>query len=293
MRSEISEPTHGISIPFKEITLRGYSVSQDEIFRILSKLDTILKQFGTRELDSFAKPEDKTDEEWAKEKARALDQGFAVTTTVHGFDGKNTYAPRKESVFSANTPARIRSIYCTNRTAYRSLVGQYPTNEFELNFDFSSPPPLDAANALSAPTPNQSTLKIKGLEDSWVSAIEAAVVETLNEHQNHRRFLHRSFVYDFGLAVIALPLGFTLCIAVNRIFSVQIEALDNFLRAAIWLYIFLVAIWFYRFSFGYVKWAFPVMELLGKYNRRRYHRKAIYFLASGLFLSGLAKLIFG
>ena len=162
------------------------------------------------------------------------------------------------------------------------MAGRWPLNAFELQLDFSKPPLLDSSNLVSSPTQNLSTLTIDGDRDSWVASISDAVMGIIDNRRNKRTFLHRAFVYDFGLLLLGFPAGVYACWRLSGLIENHLGSINTFLSAAAYLYVVVAIAWAYRIFFGYTKWAFPTVELTESKDAAKKHRAFWYLLAAGI-----------
>jgi hypothetical protein len=191
--------------------LHSFRVSLEDAQKIFDRLLEIVKEQGEGEVASLRKPDDKTDDEFAADKANILETAFRVTVTIAGEDGDALFGDSRDVFTSANLPERIAHIYMTNVTAYQGFAGVRPGHRFELMLDFSKPPLLDDKNFVSSPTPNNSHLNVAGSKDSWVASISDTILRTVTKRKNMRSWLHRGFSYDYGLFILALPFAFYIC----------------------------------------------------------------------------------
>ena len=222
---------------------------------------------------ALVKIESETDEQFNALKSYLKDS-WKLSIVIQGKNGEQIIE-YDESVFSsANLPNSIVAIYFDCKSSYQARRNNLePSHWFILNFDFSKPLLMDWQNPMSAPTPNASRLIVKGNEDAWIAAVRQDVIDTLNQHDNHRAFLHGSFFYDYLVWIIGFPFAFFVTAkavpTITRLFS----NLNMAVEVAAYLYVFAAVLIFFRILFGYTKWAFPKMELLGDAGTTSGHRK--------------------
>jgi len=260
----------------KEIPLRSITFSKGDIKRIVVRLLEALEEEANLQVSRLSCPEDKDENEWQKQIELEKQQAFQITVTIQGRDGQEFFGYGAEIFESPNVPDDISLIYLTNRTAFKSVTGTRPANSFALTLDFSKPSLVDNNNPVSNPTPNESNLSIEGERDSWVASVEKSVLDISRERENHRHFLHRSFVYDIGLMLLALPAGLYVCWRFSDTINLQLGVYSTFIASVAYVYIILIVFWIYRILFGYTKWAFPTVELLESRSNSRSHRKFWY-----------------
>ena len=111
----------------------------------------------------------------------------------------------------------------------------------------------------------------KSLE-AWVAAIPNTVMTLLDLRKTPRAWLHRGFIYDLGLMVLAVPFGFYVSWRLRDWINAHFGATHPVLVGIIYVYIVLAILWIYRGLFGYTKWAFPAVELSDNGDRAVTHR---------------------
>lgn len=168
--------------------------------------------------------------------------------------------------------SRIECGTYSNVTAYEGFANIRPANAFTLFLDFNKPPLLDVYSPLSAPTPNGSRLTVEGDRSSWIAAVTDAVTGVTSKRRHGFGLLHRAHVYDFGLLLFALPLGFVACGRIAPFVEAYLGSTNSFLVSAVYVYVMFLVAHAYRAFFGYTKWAFPTVELNKGPNSARRHR---------------------
>jgi len=279
-----------LHVSSKITPLQSFQVSMEDVARIFARLEGLVKEQGQTELAMLIRPENKSDDEFVKDKNQLLSSAYRVTVTIEGSGSEKLFGDDVSLFTSPNLPVRVSQIYMTNKTAYRGAVNQAPMNSFEFFLDFSKPPLMDANSFVSSPTSNTSKIEVQGARESWVAAISEAVVGVISARSLRRRWLHRGFVYDLGLMILALPLGLYACAKAFKI----VDAISQdhvFISSTIYTYIVLCAIWIYRMFFGYTKWAFPLSELSSNRDSVGVHRAIWGALLLGLAVNFLWDLI--
>ncbi len=279
-----------LEVTRKKIPLRGLSISIEDIRRIVEKLLPYIEEEGHREVALLLKQEP-ADQEHDEQLDVLRARSFRITVTITGKDGESLFGYGAESFDSPNIPEPIGSIYITNNTAYRTVLGQNPLNNFTLDLDFSTPPLIDNNNPVSSPTPNFSNLTVEGTRGAWVASIQQAVMGVLEKKSNSRSFLHFAFVYDIGLLLLGFPAAIYLCWRLADIIENKLGIFSPFISVAAYIYIFFLVITAYRILFGYTKWAFPIVELTNNENQSKFHRKFWYGIVISIFASAVYDLL--
>ncbi len=271
-----------IQLPSKHIPLYSIRLSIEDVKKIFERLSRHVGEQGDREIAQLVKPDDESNEDFNARVEKIKEDAFRITATINSADGTSLYGDSSDVFESPNIPDVISGIYLTNIVTYQEVAGNRPANSFELLLDFSKPPLLDGNNLVSSPTPNSSHLEIKGDRDSWVAAVSDAVLGVVNGRRTNRGWLHIAFMYDFGLFLFALPIGFYVCWLASSFIEEHLSARNGFFSVMAYVYLFFTVLWGYRIFWGYTKWAFPTVEISQVGSDVRNHRAFWYAIATGL-----------
>jgi hypothetical protein len=258
--------------PSRDIPIKSVSLTWLDVKKLFERLKEIVRKEGEEVVPKLAKPSNMKDEEWPAEKKRLLESAFRVTVTIGGTGGETLFGDALDLFDSPDLPDDISLVYMTNRTAFRREAGTDPVRVFELTLDFSRPPLIDGKQIVSAPTANNSKLNIQGDSNSWVATVNDAVMGLLKLRQTRTGFVHKSFVYDIGLMIVALPIAFYLAWETSLQFTKFTNAPDLFIRSALYVYEIIAVTWLYRILFGYTKWIYPTVELKENLSSSKLHR---------------------
>lgn len=271
--------------------IRSITVDIEDVKKVFERLNEAVIAEGKKEEAKWVKKPDETEEAFEKRRAETLKAAFRVTVTIEGRGGEELYGDSAQLFSSPNMPHDTASVYMTNIVAFRGVAGRDPDNSFSVLLDFSKPPLLDAKSIISAPTENLSNLEAAG-SNEWVALITNAVQKTADVKKNRRGGLHAPMIYDLGLAIIGLPLSLYACWKLSDLVKSAFGPLNDFLLSAIYVYLVFLGMWTYRILFGYLKWAFPTVEL-AEFSSARKHRLAWYAIGSSIALSALYDVIRG
>lgn len=279
-------------LPGKNVPIRSITLSLSDIRRIYERLLVHVSAEGEREVNALLKPDDKTDEEFEETKQGILSRAFRVTVTIKGPNGESLFGDDVGIFESPNLPDQISEIYITNIVAYKGVANVDPLNSFEMILDFSKPLILDRSDIIGDPTPNVSHVNILAENDAWIGSISEAVFGVINNRGNNRIWLHRAFIYDFGLLIVGFPAAIYTCWKCSDIVESNVGSISPFLSALVYIYLSLAVIWIYRIFFGYTKWAFPTLELKEGEETAKRHRAFWYMIAVALVGQFLWQLFF-
>ncbi|MER9524148.1 hypothetical protein NKI96_11240 [Mesorhizobium sp. M0292] len=256
----------------KEIPLGSYTVSVESLRKIYRGLQRTVAEEADLALAKWELLPDQTKEQFEARKKEVREKAFLVTVSIYREDGSHTYGDTEEIFDFPNDAPFVTRIYMTNQVAFRAVANSNPANSFELMLDFSQPPLLDANNIVSSPTQNASNLTIGSIREGWLAGVEKIVLSHLDKRHRLRSRFHGPFVYDHGMVVFGLPLGFYACWLASDLVD-KWTGNNQFLKSASYVYIVVASLWVYRILFGYTKWAFPLAELKEQRSRPKVHRR--------------------
>jgi hypothetical protein len=172
--------------------LRGYSFDLDDIKRLFAAL----KAFTDNEREKFfaqvTQPSEMSTEEFELKKENIRNNAFRVTVTIFGVDGENRFGDSERLFETANLPDIIRGIYMTNLSAYQTIFGRHPQNNFQVNISFDKPALFDWSLVLTAPIPNVSNLTVKSFDITFANAVVATVMKIVERKKKAVYFLART-----------------------------------------------------------------------------------------------------
>lgn len=214
-----------------------------------------------------------------REQAEAeLRDGFVLRVSISGQAGADISGLAEEVFSSPNLPSDISSLYVHSGMPLRTLYNYVPRNAFELFLDFHRPHVLDFTVLPSSPTPNGSTFLVDGLDASWANGVFYELQAFFDRHRAIR-WLHKQMVYDCILWVVGLPLSFYVCYRLSPLLKTWDS---DFLRAALYVYAFLLMLLIFRAFFHYARWVFPAVEFIHSRSRVTVHRAAIISIVGTL-----------
>lgn len=262
--------------------IRGCKLSLDEVIDIYRELSRINQSFGDKVIATISQLQDETPEEWEHRKAALHENAFRLTISIHG-DRESMMYGEYESIFtSAELPNPIRTIYFTNRTAWRRNADDTePRNRIDVNLDFSKPSLFDPSLLVSEPTPNNSTIVVQADDVSYFRAVQQVIDKKILSKRTWYSAIHRPFVYDIGLWLFALPV----CLIVATYYMEQwLPTTGEFhaYRWAFFVYSIGLGAILYRILTSYIKWAFPVNVLKENRDTALKHRLVLAAILSAL-----------
>lgn len=258
------------------------SFNKEELRVFLAVLQQRLDAAAEIEVGRFQQNQ-QTDEEFEHNK-ELLRQGYKLRPTVIGEDGRELYG-RVEDIFdSPNFPEAVRSVYLNSEIPLKAVYNFGVRNSVEVFLDFSKPAIFDFNLMPGLRTPNETNYKVNGVDASWVNGLFHEIQSYMQRKKSIAPWLHEHSVYDFFLWFFGFPIGFWLCFNASPFLP---EGKDGvlFLRAALYLYIFLIALVGLRALFHYSRWVFPMVEYRHPRSRMLKHRAVLAALSVGLIVA--------
>jgi len=274
------------------IPVRGCHLTLPRIKAAYRELWVLTKKQGDTIVGGLVKPEDMSDEDFAKRNEFLKDDAFRVTVSIIGFDGETTFGSTEAIFDSKNLPQPIRTIFFTNVTAFRKHAnGGDPPNQFSVWLHFDKPPLFDPNPLVSEPTKNSSEVQIRADDVGYFRAIQTIVSGKLRSNKKSLSFIHEKFAYDIGLWFLALPYALYWITIYNDYFF-PVDGRHTSFRVAFYIYGMGISLLLYRALFGYLKWAFPVNILEENKDKATKHRYVLGGIVTSLLVAG-AKSVLG
>ena len=270
-----------------KLALERFSASFDkeDLKRLVGILQQRLDAAAELDVAKFKKL-NQTDEEFEKNKG-LIREGFLVRPTITGSNGVELFGLATDVFSSPNFPETIRSVYINSSINLKAVHGYVVWNFVEIFIDFGRPGIFDFNFMPSGSTPNGSNVRVQGTDATWVNGVFHELQTFINERPAPAPWLHRHTVYDILLLVLGYPLGFWACFKAAPYLQ-TVEAVGPFLRAALYLYIFIAVLIGFRALFHYSRWVFPTVEFRHEKSRALQHR----ILAGALSLSVVSSLLY-
>lgn len=217
--------------------------------------------------------------------------------TIQIFDTRGGYiSTESSSIFDeVKLPDSISKIIFDNTLRFRSTVQREPIHRLRLIFDFTKPAIFDFNTMPSWAVPNNSNIDIIGETETWVQGTYKNVMESLKERSSKRGWLNKNNVYDVFLWFAIVPLNLRLLYKINLYLQPELVGVSTFLKAGIYIYIFVILLYIYRIIFNYARWVFPNIELVTSLQKGAVaHRIILWALllgVAGTFMNEIIKII--
>jgi len=256
------------------------SFDKTELRAFLSILQQRLDEAAELEIRHFEQNQ-QSNEEYEHNK-NEIRLGYKLRPTVTGEDGRELYGEIEEIFESPNFPEFVKSVYLNSAIPLNTVHKFAVRNFVEVYLDFSRPKIFDFHLMPSQRTPNATNYKVEGTDATWVNGLFHEIQNYIASHRSAAPWLHEHSIYDIFLWLLGYPFGFWLCFKASPFLpDGQNEIL--FVRAALYVYIFLIALVGLRALFHYARWVFPIAEYRHVRSRVLRHRTILATLSLGIF----------
>jgi len=225
--------------------------------------------------------------------AEALNSAVELKVTVHSPDEETIYGTIPMVFNSKRFPDKVESLHINSDPDLRELHNWPPRNRFELSLDFTKPEPFNFSLGSSDSTPNNSNIRVTGLNSLWVHGVYSQVENFIKKRKTRRRFFHRHSVYGLILLCGGFPFAFSMAAKLSNLINNLFGELSGILHSAAQVYVFFIALNLFRALFDYARWIFPLVEYKNPTNTALKHRILLGALVSavmGNFLTDVVRI---
>jgi hypothetical protein len=264
--------------------IRSFSVDKAHLRKFLEILQERSLAAGEIEITHFKQSDNQSEKQFENEKKELLN-GFELFITLSGTDGRKLTGSINDVFNSPNYPDEVSQLYLNTSTSLKTSYNYCPRNEFTLFLDFQKPSVINFAIFPSLETNNESNISVSGKDNIWVNAVFHEVIQFVSQRPSAVPWLHRHSIYDILLIFIGFPFSFWLCSKFSILVSTHFASISEFVRAALYFYIFLVGLNVQRFLFQYARWIWPLIEYKCAESKVSRHRLFWGAIIVGLFSS--------
>jgi hypothetical protein len=215
----------------------------------------------------------------------ALGLGFELQVVVQGI-GNKVVAGTIPVVFnSPRFPDKVKSLYINTQQNLKDLYNWLPRNHFQLFLDFTKPGIFNLSLSPSGSTPNASSIRVSGLDSTWVNGVYSEVTNFIKRKETRRRFLHRHSVYDVLLICGGFPFAFSIVYKLSGLINSLFGEHSGILKSAAYVYVFYFSLLLFRILFDYARWIFPIVEYKESNGAAQKHRAILVLLVLGVLVN--------
>jgi len=226
-------------------------------------------------------------EEVEKFKER-IKQNFRLGVLVIGTKGENL-AGDDDSIFDdENFPNNISEITFDSSYYFKYMTGREPMNKLIVQLDFKKQNIFDFSNPITAPMRNESSITVRGMNDTWVNGVYSKIIDFFKGKKKNRNWLHKKYIYDLFLYLLLWPATFWCIYRVSSLLQGKINIIP---LIAICLYVSILLFYILRILFNYTGWIFPLVEFTTKSGTKMNKHKAVLSVLLIVFFGIISNLI--
>lgn len=267
----------------ERVPVRGCKMSLADIKHVYRELTTVNQRFGRDVISTVTQLDGESHVQWEARKEFLLNDAFCLTVSIIGEKEQLIYGESADVFDREDLPNPIKTVYFNNITAWkRHASDSQPPNRLEVVLDFGKPPLLDPFSVVSEPTPNDGRVTVRADDMTYFHAVRRVVDTELFRRRTWYSYIHRSFAYDAGIWLLALPAGLIVATYYMEAWFPRGSSWEPY-RLAFFVYAIGIVLLGYRFLNSYMKWAFPVNVLTDNKDKSLKHRLAIGGVLAWLF----------
>jgi hypothetical protein len=244
----------------KRIPLPAFRLKPGDLKRLFQIVNA--KQFEYRDkfMATLFQMQGESDSDYAARRQRVFD-AFVTSVSITEIHGDEVHGNSEAFFDSPNIPEKIRNVFMSTASVPQAILGKTPLCNIEVLLDFSQPSMLNFSGLPTLPTPNGSNFAISADDESWSTSASAKLGQFFDERKTTYDWLHRAGIYDALLVLLGIPLCLWAVFRVSDVLDKTKVALPSLLTNAIYIYVFILALYVFRILFSYTRWIFPKVEL--------------------------------
>ncbi len=249
-----------------------------KLFEILNDIN---REAAQLEISKLNKTPGQSDSDFEKLKELAISL-YKINIEIFGSKGEYIISESPEVFGEAHLPDYVTKVIFDNSVRFKMAVKSDPQFRVRVCLDFSKPPIFDFLSSPSYPTPNDSSIQVLGLNQTWVEGAYEKVMSSLKERKTSRQWLHQKNIYDLLVWFLFLPISFLNIYKIEKMFFTHISNLSTVFLVALYVYIFFTFLFIFRMFFNYSRWVFSYLELTTSLKKGAAIHRTFY---AGLFLA--------
>ena len=261
-------------------------LSKEDLCRLCEKLEERINSAADLEVNNLARPDNTTAEDFEAIKSN-LRAAFQLAVTVKGTDNQELYGTPSDVFNSPNFPENVLTLYANSSSRLQGSLNYTPRNEVEVVIDFSPPAKFDFNTSPGVATKNDSRFVVTGIDATWCNGLFHELERYFESRSNYLPWIHKGDFWNLLFWLIGIPICFWITYRISPFVSAAFGGISQFVLAAAYLYLFLMAAHFLRAIFWYARWIWPKVEYVGGRSNVIAHRVAVISIALGLVSSVL------
>jgi len=265
-------------------------VKRDELKRLYQIINAKQFEYRDRILGTLSKMASETDDDFDARRQK-VHSAFVTSVTATGLNDEVVTGNSEDFFDSSSFPDHLKSIFFSTQTVPQAVLNFMPPCNVIAFLDFSRPPFLDFARLPTLPTPNESNFAIAADDESWFAATKTRLSQFFADRRTSTNWLHQAAIYDILLILIGVPIGIWAAYRVGGLLNTA--RIPQIVSAALYIYVFVFALFVFRVLFSYSRWVFPKVELDSELASPLRHRGIWGAILIGLVVSLLYDILNG
>lgn len=267
-----------------EKKINSLSMNKENLKHLCEVLQERADSAAELEINNYKKTDNIDNEQFEKNK-ELIKKFFKFSIQITGKNDIMVSGTIDEVFNSVNFPEEVKYLFINTEIKF-NVEKYYPRNQFNLFLDFTKPEVFDLRFMPSHETPNESKFEVKGYDATWVNGVFNEIDNIFKEKKSKGTIFHKNNIYDTLLFFV----GFPFCFWVSYKSSKYIDTFstNSFIVNALYLYVFVISLTFFRLIFHYIRWVSPLVEYKSETNNMIKHRVIAY----GLFISIFSSFVY-
>lgn len=244
----------------KTASIPSCALNESDLKSFLEILNGINQEAAEIAASKLIKDPNQSYEEFNKLK-ESVPNLYKISIQIFGAKGEYMVSQSAEVFSDKYLPDRITIILFDNVLHHKLTTNLEPQLKIEIRFDCSKPSIFDLTTNLSTSTPNNSSIQVLGINETWVEGAYGKVMSFLNERKTNRAWIYQKNVYEFFSWFLMLPASFWILYRINLVFSPYLSNFPTVFQIALYLYFFGTTSLIFRMLFNYSRWVFPYLEI--------------------------------
>ena len=240
----------------RELTPPSCLFTPGDLRKLYRLLETKAIEAADRQIAFLQRQPDQTEDQFTEMK-RTLSSALSLIVRIFTARGDWVGGTVIDPLEDEQLPDGITKIEFESAAIYKRNTNQNPNNSFLVRIDFTRSSIMDMG---SEPASNVSAITISAIDPTWASAIYDELQTFFRQRSTKRGWLHSRQSYNAVLLLLGFPLSFDAVYHLDHRFN-RPASLAEPLSVAMYVYVVLIVLFFFRILFNYGRWVFPKMEI--------------------------------
>lgn len=252
----------------KQSSIPSCMIDEQILTRLFRELQKRNKESITNEIDRMEEQQEFNmfQENEEKSQIRELE---SVGVIINGFHGEQQVLYGKDALNQfeeSKLPYPVDTITFDTALLASTKRNAKPMNRTEICLSFKNENLLNFSNPVDSSSLSSSYVNVIGDKQTWVRGTFKKCEEILEQNKLNRGWLHRSYIYNFLLFILGLPMAMWGSSYIYNFLGNFELNISNFYQVSITIYSALLLIFTFRIGFNFFRWLFPYLEIPGNVN---------------------------